>query len=198
MRASPRQGGHVPAASPDLGLVSIALASRLPSGRGAKKLSLIIAVPGVKPAFGMNTLSGRFRFVVLSALVIVAVVGCCTFSFIPGVTYCVEIGSRHRAKIAYVEWRSRDQFDAALKRVCDNHHGTHDFDVLITDHADVIHHYHHCETNRLENIRTVKVIKSKAAERTPAGESVANDPNVTWRVASSDPADIKAVLDALK
>jgi hypothetical protein len=143
----------------------------------------------------MKTLFGRFRFVVLGVIVI-AIASCC-FPFIPGVTYCVEIGTRQGTKIKYVEWKSQDRFDAALQEVCD-HHGTHDFDVLITDGRDVIHHYHHCNQIPPRNIGTIKVTKSKAAERTAAGESVANDPNVTWRVASSNPDDIKAVLDALK
>jgi hypothetical protein len=145
----------------------------------------------------MKTLSVGLRFVVIGVTAIVAVVSC-TFPIIPGVSYCVEIGARQHNTATYVEWKSQGQFDAALQKVCDRHHGTYHFNVLIKEHEDVIHEYHACNRNLGGNIRTVKVTKSKAADRTEAGASVANDPNATWRVASSDPDDIKTVLDALK
>ncbi len=49
-----------------------------------------------------------------------------------------------------------------------------------------------------EEIKTIKVTKSKAAENIAAGESIANDPNVSHRVQSPNPGDIVKVLNALK
>jgi len=152
----------------------------------------------------MKTLSGKFRFVVLGVIVIVAVGCSCYFPSIPDTRislYSVKIEPREKSKPPYVEWKSKDLFDAALKRVCSDH-GTYCFQVKLHDSSTPIPQYHpsgsNCTDCRGLNIRTVKVTKSKAAESTVAGESVANDPNVTWRVASSNPDDIKAVLDALK
>ena len=160
----------------------------------------------------MKTLSGRFRFVVLGVIVIVAVVSCCYFPSIPDTRfslYSVVIGGKkvcgvpygNRAPI-YVEWKNQGDFDKALDRlrahgeyclcaVEDSNHHPHPYRPY--------DHHHHCTYDCPPvDIRTVKVTKSKAADSIAAGESVANDPNVTWRVASSDPRDIKDVLDQLK
>ena len=172
--------------------------------RYSESLSLIIAARGVKPAVAMKTLSGRFRFVVLGVIVIVAVGCSCYFPSIPDKRislYSVKIGPRQKSDPQYVPWKSRGQFDAALKQVCP--HGTYCLQVKLDPPAStVIPHYHPSDSNCTNcsglNIRTVKVTKSKAAERTAAGAAVANDPNVTWRVMSSEPSDIKAVLDSLQ
>lgn len=47
------------------------------------------------------------------------------------------------------------------------------------------------------NLKTDRVIKTKAAKKTAAGESAANDPNVTWRVQSNYEGDITKVIDTL-
>jgi hypothetical protein len=150
----------------------------------------------------MRTLSRIFAFAVLVGIVIVAVVSCCNFPFIPNIaSYCVEIGSKQKGP-RYAPWKSQGQFDTALKQVCGNY-GTYCLKVKLDDKSDPIYPYHphgskDCTDCRRENIRTAKVTKSKVADDIAAGESVANDPNVTWRVASSNPDDIKAVLDALQ
>ncbi len=156
----------------------------------------------------MKTLSGTFRFIVLGVIVLVAIVGCCivplirdTTSVITGTGSYVELGHQLRAKIpkrTYVEWKNQGEFDKALKQVCD-HHGTYCIYVKMDD-VDPIHPYQpsNCSDCRPRNIRTVKVTKSKAAENITAGESIANDPNVSHRVQSPDPGDIIKVLDALK
>jgi hypothetical protein len=103
----------------------------------------------------------------------------------------------HHNTPTYVLWKSQSQFDAALQKIC--HNGvTYDFNVLVRDGGEVIHHYHPCNRNLGGNIRTVSVVRSKRADRTEDGAPVANDPNVTWQVASSSPDDIKTVLDSLK
>ncbi len=150
----------------------------------------------------MKTLSVRFRFVVIGVIAIVAVVSCCYFPSIPDPrisSYSVEIGSEQRER--YREWKGKNEFDGALDQVCATaaaHHATYDFHVKLDDHADDIHPYKKCRANPPGNIRTVKVTKSKVADDIAAGESAANDPNVMHRIQSSDPGDIKKVLDTLK
>jgi hypothetical protein len=147
----------------------------------------------------MKTLSGRFRFVVLGVIAIVAVASCCNFPFIPDIrisSYSVEIGSKQRVR-RYVEWKTPAQFKAALDQVC-AHYGNYDFYVLESEHAEETHLKKDCKHNPPGNIRTVKVTKSKVADDIAAGESAVNDPHVTYRVQSPDPGDIIKVLDALK
>jgi hypothetical protein len=149
----------------------------------------------------MKTLSGRFWFVVLAVIVIVAVASCCNFPFIPGIfSYSVEIGSKQRVP-TYVKWKTREKFDAALDQVCATaaaHHATYDFYVKLDEHAKPIHPYKPCRSNPPGNIRTVQVTKSKVADDIAVGEPAANDPNAMHRIQSSDPGDIKKVLDALE
>ncbi len=154
----------------------------------------------------MKTLSGRFRFVVLGVIVIVAVVSCCYFPSIPDTRislYSVVIGGKQRAPTIYVEWKNQHDFDIALDRLRANG----EYCLCAVENSNPHPHRYrpykpsHCPSDYdcpSVNIRTVKVTKSKAADRIAAGESVANDPNVTWRVASSNPALIKNVLDELK
>jgi hypothetical protein len=150
----------------------------------------------------MKTLSGRFRFVVIGVIAIVAVVSCCYFPSIPDTrisSYSVEIGSEQQAR--YVPWKNKDNFDAALDQVCATaaaHRATYDFHVKLNDQANDIYPYKKCRSNPPVNIRTVKVTKSKVADDIAAGESAANDPNAMHRIQSSDPGDIKKVLDALQ
>jgi hypothetical protein len=150
----------------------------------------------------MKTLSGRFRFVVLAVIVIVVVVSCCYFPSIPDTRislYSVEIGGKQRDPI-YRPWKDKGTFDEALYQVCTAAHPgmKYDFEVKLDDKADPIPHYSPCRSNPPGNIRTVKVTKSKVADDIAAGESAANDPNAMHRIQSSEPGDIKKVLDALK
>jgi hypothetical protein len=172
-------------------------------------LSLIIAARGVKPAVAMKTLSGRFRFVVLGVIVIVAVGCSCYFPSIPDTRislYSVKIEPREKSKPPYVEWKSKTKFDNALDQLRASVNGEYCLCAVVNP-GDRPHYPYrpykpnHCPSDYdcpSATIRTVKVTKSKAADRIAAGESVANDPNVTWRVASSDPGLVKNVLDQLK
>jgi hypothetical protein len=145
----------------------------------------------------MKTLFGRFRFLVFGVVVIVAVVSCCNFPFIPDIaSYCVEIGNKPKGP-TYVPWKSQRQFDEALKQVCD-HHGTYCLKVKLDDKTIYPYGSEVCTDCRRKNIRTVKVTKSKAADDTAAGESAANDPNVMHRIQSAYPGDVTKVLDALE
>ncbi len=144
----------------------------------------------------MNTLSGRFRFVVFGVIVIVAVVSCCPFlPIVPNIAlYSVEIGDMQRGQ--YVEWKNKGDFDNALAQLCKQ--GTY---CIYTD-TDHNHPYRAsnapCIKCDWRNIKTAKVTKSKAADNIAARESAVNDPNVMYRVRSPDPGDISAVLKTLK
>jgi len=163
----------------------------------------------------MKILSARFRFVVIGAIVVVAVVSCCTIP-IPLITdtKCVitatvsyiEIGPQPGAKIrgrTYVDWKDKARFEKALAQVHDNKNGKICICVLESSRGTPYLHplNNNCPLNYKcpsEKIRTVKVTKSKAAENIAVGESAVNDPNVTYRILSSNADDIIAVLDALK
>jgi hypothetical protein len=158
---------------------------------------LIIAARGVKTAVAMKTISRRFRFVAFGVIVIVAVVSCCNFPFIPDkriLLYSVEIGNEQTGQ--YVEWKTQGDFDRALDQVCWSRHGGHGWYEFYTD-TDRTHRYKPCPPPR-GKIRTVKVTKSKAADNIAAGESAVNDPNVMHKIQSPDPGDISAVLKTLK
>jgi hypothetical protein len=151
----------------------------------------------------MKTLSVRFRFVVIGIIAIVAVVSCCYFPPILDTrAYAtVEIGSELRGKGTYVKWKNKHDFDKALAQVRANN-GKICVCVLESSNNTPYRHElnndcpnYHCPS---ENIRTVKVTKSKAADNIAAGESAANDPNAMHRVQSPDPRDIIKVLGALK
>jgi hypothetical protein len=146
---------------------------------------------GVKPADVMKTRSGTLSFVVLAVIVAFAVVSCCTYQFVANQKGLLVIGTGK----TYVEWKSQRQFDNALKRVC-QHGGYYDLTVLMNVGAQPIHPYKPCPFPG--SIRTVKVTKSKVTDGAAAGESAANDPQVTYKVASADSDDLAAVANALK
>jgi hypothetical protein len=146
----------------------------------------------------MKTLSGRFRLVVLTVIVVVVVVSCCNFPSIQDKRislYSVEIGNEQTGQ--YVEWKTTGDFDRALDQVCWSRQGRHGGWYEFYTDADRTHPYRPCPPPR-GKIRTVKVTKSKAADKIAAGEPVANDPNVMHKIQSPDPGDISTVLDALK
>ena len=99
----------------------------------------------------------------------------------------------------YGEWTTKENFDNALDKVCWSHghgHGWYEFYI----DTDRTHLYKPCPPPPPPRgkIRTVKVTKSKAADKIAAAEPIANDPNVMYRVQSPDPGDIQTVLDALQ
>jgi hypothetical protein len=153
----------------------------------------------------MKALSGRLRFVVLTVIVIVAVVSCCPFPVIPDIaTYSVEIEGKQKAS-TYVEWKGDGaKFEQALQQIRGHNdkRASYCFCVIREsgDHPKKYKFNDKCRDYDCPpgNIRTVKVTKSKAADKIAAGESVANDPNVMHRVQSPYPDDISKVLDALK
>jgi len=153
----------------------------------------------------MKTLSGRFRFVVFGVIVIVAVVSCCNFPFIPDIaSYSVEIGGKQKAS-TYVEWNDEVQFKKALEQVRRHEDKGASYCLCVMRTPNDTPHpydsYNKCPPRYKcppVNIRTVKVTKSKAADNIAAGQSAVNDPNITYRVTSPYPSDITTVLSALK
>ena len=154
----------------------------------------------------MKTLSVRLRFLVFGVIAMVAVVSCCNFPFIKDTeSYAyVELGHKVRGetpKRTYVEWKNQADFDKALKQVRD-HNGKYCLCVVMP--GGTPHPYesnndcsnYHCPPP--ENIRTVKVTKSKAADDAAAGASAGNDPNMVHKVAATKAEDITKVLSALK
>jgi hypothetical protein len=137
----------------------------------------------------MKTPSRTFAFVMLVAIMIFAVVSCVT-QFVPNQQALLEIGTQ----TTYAEWKDQGQFDNALAQICQKG-AYYDLTVLVKVGDQPIHPYKPC--TRSVNIRTVKVTKSKVAERTAAGESAANDPNAMHKIAGSID-DVKQVLSALK
>ena len=135
----------------------------------------------------MKTLSGTFAFVVLAVIVIVAVVSCVT-QLIPNQQALLELGT----KTTYVEWTTEDEFDEALKQVC-QHGGTYEIRKLKAD-GEKPYDAKPC----IEILKTVKVTKSKVADDAAAGASAANDPNAMHKIASAYIGDVKQVLNALK
>ncbi len=150
----------------------------------------------------MKTLSVRFRFVVIGVIAIVAVVSCCYFPSISGTkSYAtVEIGLPGKSP-RYVEWKNKGDFDKALAQVR-GHNGKICICVLLNSGGEPYRHELNNDCPEYpchpENIRTVKVTKSKVADDIAVGESAANDPNAMHRVQSPDPGDIIKVLAALK
>jgi hypothetical protein len=166
----------------------------------------------------MKTLSGTFRFVVLGVIVTVVVVSCCTFCPFPlikdtksylesGHSY-VELGHKLHSNIGkrtyrtYVEWKNKGDFDKALAQIV--HNGGKICICVLMSSGDTPHPHelnndcprtYKCPS---ENIRTVKVTKSKVANDIAAGGSAVNDPHATYRIQSADPGDIINVLNALK
>ncbi len=146
----------------------------------------------------MKTVSGTFTAVVLAIVAIVAVLTFRAFATAtPAQTsahqkFTLKIGGP--TKDDYVDLKSQDAFDTALKTLGD-HGGQYQIRFLAKEGATPIDPYH---PGAQASIKTDKVTMSDLAKNAPAGESAANDPNVTVRVSSNDPTDIKNVLDTFK
>jgi hypothetical protein len=140
----------------------------------------------------MKTLSRIFAYVVSAVIVIVGVVSCYQIpALVPNQKLLLHIGTKTLFKTTYVEWTTEDQFDEALKQVC-QHGGTYEIRKLKAD-GEKPYDAKPC----IEMLKTVKVTKSKVADDAAAGASAGNDPHVTMKVAAASIEDVKRVLDAL-
>ena len=141
----------------------------------------------------MKTLSGTFALVILAVIVTVAVVSCYQApALVPNQKFLLYIGTKGIFKTTYVEWRTEDEFDEALKQVC-QHGGTYEIRKLKAD-GEKPYDAKPC----IEILKTVKVTKSKVADDAAAGASAGNDPNTVYKVAAATEEDITKVLSALK
>ena len=140
----------------------------------------------------MKTRSGTFAFVAFAVLATVVVVSCYQApALVPNQKFLLYIGTKTLFKTTYVEWTTEDQFDEALKQVC-QHGGTYEIRKLKAD-GEKPYNAKPC----VEMLKTVKVTKSKVADDAAAGGSAGNDPHVTMKVAAASIEDVKKVLDAL-
>ena len=139
----------------------------------------------------MKSLSGTFAIVASVGLVTLVVVSC-TFRLVPNQNFLLYIGTKPIfGKPTYVYWTTEENFDDALKQVCQNG-GTYTIRKLKAE-GEEPYDAKPCK----ELLKTVKVTKSKVADDAAAGVSASNDPNVVYKVAATSLEDIKKVLNAL-
>jgi hypothetical protein len=142
----------------------------------------------------MKPLSGTFAFVALAVIAIVTVLSCQTH--LSSVNRRPEkiIGDPDAHPRRYVEFKNglNDlyHFNDVLKTLKRN---GGDCQIYLLRRAGGREEFNYCD-----RIKTDKITKSKVTDSPAAGESAANDPHVTYRVASPSQADIDAVVDTLK
>jgi hypothetical protein len=164
---------------------------------GDEILGLPIQTCEVKPVGIMKTLSRPFVFAVLAIIAIGAAVSFRAFAAgsqkqtVGPKKFNLRIG---RTATEYVDVKSKDAFIEALR-----HFGEDQYDINFLDHPGApIEHYPPLPHSAKTGIKTDKVTTSEVAQRGPAGESVANDPNVTNRLSADSATDIKSVLDTFQ
>jgi len=160
-------------------------------------LGLPIQTREVKPVDTMKTLSRPFVFAVLAIIAIGAAVSFRAFAAgsqkqtVGPKKFNLKIG---RTATEYVDVKSKDAFVEALK-----HFGEDQYDINFLDHpAAPVEHYPPLPHSAKTGIKTDKVTTSEIAKRGPAGESVANDPNVVSHLSADSATDIKSVLDTFQ
>lgn len=141
----------------------------------------------------MKTLSGTFAVVVLGVIAIVTVPSCHTqLAYLKRPEHIIGDPDAHPRR--YVEFKNGlndvNHFNDVLKTLKRN---GGDCQIYFLSHARGREIFNYCD-----RIKTDKITKSKVTDSPAAGESAANDPHVTYRVASPSQADIDAVVDTLK
>jgi hypothetical protein len=132
------------------------------------------------------------------------VVSCCNFPLITDTTSYVEIGHKVHGTIperTYVPWKNPQKFEEALEKL--SKHGGQ-ICICVLESSGSKPHRHHLSNDcpptykcpSEPRIRTVNVTKSKTANNTVAAESVANDPNISWKI-QGPPEDLNNVLNTL-
>jgi hypothetical protein len=143
----------------------------------------------------MKPLFAILAFIGLTVIVI-AFFGCCTKPLYTSQPFEMKLGDPNANPPSYVELKpgvGEGQLQRALARI-KGHNGV--CEITFLRHAGEQPDPHYCDKVR-GNLRTNRVIKSASAVNA-RDASAANDPNVMYRVASSDPTDISGVLDLLK
>jgi hypothetical protein len=143
----------------------------------------------------MKNPSGRFAFVVLAVIAIVTVLSCQTQLSSANRRKEKRIGDPDAIPPIYVEFKNGEgPFRDALTTLKKNKGDCQIF-LLRNPRDRVIFNY--CDDIQ-RSLKTDRIIKSAAANNARPEESIANDPNVTYRVASANQGDIEAVLQTLK
>ena len=144
----------------------------------------------------MKTLYGTFGFVVLAVIVIVAGLAIRAFAFATppparaDYTFVLRIG---KTDTDWVEISDKAAFDRALRPLKPDQYHIH---FLPKEGATPIPDYHPPAAR--VSVKTDKITTSQMAQSAQAGESAANDPNATHRVASNNPTEVQAVLATLR
>ena len=142
----------------------------------------------------MKTLSRTFAFILLAVVAIVAFMSCVT-NF-GTYMYVRQIGDPNAP--VYVPFKHGESAfrQALITLKSPGHGGACEITILHSGpHQTPIPGY--CEHLNTVKLKTDRVIKSKTANNTAAGEPAANDPNVTWRVMSNSLDDINNVVNTL-
>ena len=144
----------------------------------------------------MKPLSSTFAFLGLAAAAIIAVASCSTQRISPNQNVEMFLGDPNANPQRYVELKphAEGKLRAALAKI-KGHHGI--CEITFLDHAHGTPNPHYCE-NIPARLKTEKVIKSAAAKNASTGNSVANDPNLMYRIASPYPSDVSDVSILLK
>ena len=159
---------------------------------------------GVKPSLIMKNLSRTARFAILAVIAIIAVLVTRGFAFpTPTPTPCPDVPNRKFVLqiggpgpddfVDLKKGQGLAAFNTALKTLSASG-GLYKI-RLKPDQGPVNECYHPGDH---ASIKTDKATTSEVARNAPAGESAANDPNVTYRVTSNIATDIKNVLDTFQ
>jgi hypothetical protein len=149
----------------------------------------------------MKTLSRTFAILLLAIIAIVAFMSCVTkFDTYP---YQHVIGDPNPNHPVYVTFKKGDDNESDFRRALialKKNNGACEITFLHTGphHTPEPAHYRDiCQHGGTVNLKTDRVIKSKTANNTAAGQPAANDPNVTWHVMSNSLDDITNVMKTL-
>ncbi len=144
----------------------------------------------------MKTPSGTFAFIGSTAIVMI-LFGCC-IQQPTGQLFEVTIGDPNAKPPRYVELKNGLDDEPALRAALGRikaHGGFCQIEFLRHDGEEPDRHY--CDRIPAR-LKTNRIIKSAAANNAARDSSAANDPQVTYKIASSDPTDITGVLTLLK
>jgi len=145
----------------------------------------------------MKTVSRTFAFILLAIVAIVAFMSCVTK--FDNYKYERVIGDPNAHPPVYWRFKKGDDNDSDFRRALialKRNGGACEITILHSGpHQTPIPGY--CEHLNTVKLKTDRVIKSKTANNTAAGEPAANDPNVTWRVMSNSLDDINNVVNTL-
>ncbi len=145
----------------------------------------------------MKPLSTTLALVGLAAAGVIAVVSCSSTPRIsPNQNVELLLGDPNANPQKYVDLKpgTEGRLRLALAKI-KRHNGI--CEITFLDHANGNPNPHYCD-NIDVRLKTDRVIKSAAAKKAGADNSVANDPNLMYRVASPDPSDISDVANLLK